>query len=101
MSESGIRITVNGVEYVRVDALLPAPTQIVVAQRGWVYVGRVSVEGDDLVIRDAKNIRKWGTSRGLGELRNGPLPTTVADDYGTVRMPLLSVVSRIDAEGWQ
>jgi hypothetical protein len=100
MSESGLRITVNGVEYLRADARLPSPTQIVVAQRGWVYVGLVSVEGDDLVIRDAKNIRKWGTSRGLGELRSGPLPATVADYYGTVRMPLLSVVSRIDAEGW-
>jgi hypothetical protein len=91
------KLNVNGIEYVRAQA---SETQIVVAQRGWVYVGRVSVEGDDLVIRDAKNIRKWGTSRGLGELRNGPLPATVADDYGTVRMPMLSVVSRIDAEGW-
>lgn len=94
------QITINGVQYMRLDSLKPSDSQIVVAQRGWVYVGLVSVEGDELVVRNAKNIRRWGTTKGLGELRHGPLSGTQTDDYGTVRMPFLSVVSRIDAEGW-
>jgi len=93
-------IKIDEVEYVRADSAKPSDIQIVVAQRGWVFAGRVSVEGDDVVIRDAKNIRVWGTTKGLGELRKGPLSSTKYDDYGTVRMPALSVVSRIDAEGW-
>lgn len=93
-------IKIDEVEYVRAGAQEPSDIQIVVAQRGWVYAGRVSVEGDDVVIRDAKNIRVWGTTKGLGELRKGPLSSTKYDDYGTVRLPALSVVSRIDAEGW-
>lgn len=93
-------IKIDEVEYVRADSAQPSELQIVVAQRGWVFVGRVAIEGDDLVIRDAKNIRIWGTTKGLGELRNGPLPSTKFDDYGTVRMPALSVVARIDVEKW-
>ena len=52
-----------------------------------------------MVIRNAKNIRRWGPSKGLGELRRGPLESTEFDDYGTVRLPAISVVSRIDVDG--
>lgn len=97
------KIVIDGIEYVPSADAPATETQIVVAQRGWVFVGCVSTEGDDLVIRNAKNIRRWGTTRGLGELRNGPLSETKVDEYGTVQLPLLSVVSRIDvAEGaWE
>lgn len=47
--------------------------QIVIAQRGWVFVGDVERTENEVVIKNAKNIRRWGTSRGLGELaQNGP-----------------------------
>lgn len=96
------KITVNGVEYVPAADAPATETQIVVAQRGWVFVGQVSFEGDDLVIRGAKNIRIWGTTRGLGELVNGPLPGTKFDEYGTVRIPAASVVARLDVTGgWE
>ena len=97
----GEKSTLDGVEYVRADSvdLTPSTTQIVVAQRGWVFVGRVSEVGDDLVISDAQNIRRWGTSRGLGELVSGPLPGTTVDPYGTVRMHRLAVVARLDVDG--
>lgn len=93
--ESGI-IKINGVDYIRRSDVKPSPIQIVVAQRGWVFVGNISFDGDDLVISNARNIRQWGTTRGLGELVNGPLSSTKHDDYGTVRMPYLAVIARID-----
>lgn len=92
------KINVNGIDYVPANNAPASPTQIVVAQRGWVFAGQVSQEGDDIVIRDARNIRIWGTTKGLGELVNGPLSSTKYDLYGTVRLPAISVVARIDAK---
>lgn len=66
--------------------------QIVVADRGWVYVGLVAREGDQVVVREANNIRRWGTTSGLGELAlSGPQAETVLDFYGTVRIHVLAV----------
>lgn len=73
--------------------------QIVIAQRGWVFVGDVERSGDDVTITDAQCIRRWGTTRGLGELaRGGPLHSTALDDMGTVRLHALAVVAAIDCE---
>ncbi len=76
--------------------------RIIVAQRGWVFVGRVSREEHEIVIRDAKNIRRWGTAKGLGELYSGPKSATVLDEAGTVRLHPLAIVASIDvdAKGW-
>lgn len=72
---------------------------IVVADRGFVYVGDVVVSGDWCVITNTRNIRKWGTTKGLGELaQNGPLPGTVLDLVGTVRVPSRAVMHLIDTE---
>ena len=49
--------------------------RFVVLQRGWVLVGRYSEKGDRGYLDGASVIRKWGTSKGLGELVNGPLTT--------------------------
>ena len=75
-----------------------AEIRIVVAQRGWVFVGRVSREEHEIVLRDAKNIRRWGTTRGLGELWSGPRTETVLDEGGTVRLHPLQVVAQIDVD---
>ena len=73
--------------------------QIVIGQRGWVFVGDVSRSGDDVTITDASCIRRWGTTKGLGELaKNGPLLTTVLDEMGTVRMHALAIVASLDCE---
>lgn len=73
--------------------------QIVIAQRGWVFVGDVERSGDDVTINNAQCIRRWGTTRGLGELaRGGPLSSTALDDMGTVRLHALAVVAAIDCE---
>ena len=77
-------------------------TQIVVLDRGFVYVGNVTIDGDKVKIADAKNIRRWGTTAGLGQLANGPIAgKTVADPAGEVIAPLKSVIHFIKCnQGW-
>lgn len=59
--------------------------QIVVLDRGFVYVGNVTVTGDTVRIANARNIRRWGTTKGLGQLANeGPTDKTVLDPVGEV-----------------
>lgn len=73
--------------------------KIVVADRGWVFVGDVTANDDGSVtIDNAKNIRVWGTTNGLGQLRNGPTESTIVDDYGTV---MCTPIFTIDVlSGW-
>lgn len=75
------------------------PLQIVIADRGFVWVGNVEHSGEWLIVHDARNVRRWGTSAGLGELAaKGPQPNTKLDPAGTVRVPLRGVVGLIDCE---
>lgn len=79
------------------------PLRIVIAQRGWVFVGRFHQDGDQVTLSDASNVRRWGTKSGLGELAaKGPLADTVLDPAGTVRLHALSIVAQIDCaeEKW-
>lgn len=95
-------LTINGVEYIRADSVQPVPmgpVRIVVADKGFVFVGNVEEHGDGSVtITNAQNIRRWGTSRGLGELINGPTQSTIADPYGTVK--LKPIVQIAVVKGW-
>jgi len=72
---------------------------IVVLDRGFVYIGVTTIEGDWCVIENAKNIRVWGTTKGLGELVGGPTSSTKLDQVGTVRAPMRAVISVIDVDG--
>lgn len=71
------------------------PTQIVVADKGFVFVGDVEDHKDGSVtIRRCRNIRYWGTTKGLGELATGPTPKTIVDNFGTVRLtPILRIAT--------
>ena len=93
-------IKIDEVEYVRKDIVKDTDGEIKIAvvDRGFVYVGRVKVEGDFYVLTNAKNIRAWGTTRGLGELVSGPLSNTKLDAVGTVRIPTRALISLIDVE---
>ena len=72
---------------------------IVVLDRGFVYIGSVEIAGDWCVITGARNIRVWGTERGLGQLAlEGPTDKTRLDVVGTVRAPMRAVISVIDSE---
>ena len=72
--------------------------QIVVAPRGWVFIGFCHKDEFDLVISRAHVIRRWGTKKGLGELVNGPKSETILDPAGIVRVPLCALLARIDCE---
>ena len=74
---------------------------IVVLDRGWVYYApEVSDRGDTLVLNDARCIRRWGTTKGLGELVNGPTPSTVLDVTGIVIAPKRSLIHLIQCKRW-
>jgi len=101
-----ITLVIDGknVDFVRKDSIQPASPimgdkRIIVAGRGWVFVGSCEDHDDGSVtIRSAKNIRRWGTTKGLAELANGPTPKTVIDDGGTVRCTPIVAIAVIS--GW-
>ena len=60
---------------------------------------QITVHGDTLTIENAKNVRRWGTSRGLGELAaEGPKADTRLDPTPTVTVPLRALIHLIDCE---
>lgn len=73
--------------------------QIVVIDNGFVHVGDCSSKDGFLRIDNCKNIRVWGTQRGLGELINGPLKSTTFDPCGVVLVPLSRVVFFMEVIG--
>lgn len=78
-------VVIDGVEYAPVGRE-ERRLQIVVLHRGFVFIGDVERRETEIVIHNAKNIRRWGTKTGLGELaEHGKQANTVLDDAGTVR----------------
>lgn len=78
--------------------------QIAILDRGFVYVGEVTTDAEWCVIENAQNVRRWGTSEGLGELaKNGPTPSTKIDPAGTVRAPMRALIGLIacEASSWK
>ena len=58
-------------------------TRIVVMDRGWVFVAQPSPEpapAGTLRYDNARCIRRWGTTKGLGQLKAGPRRDTVIDE---------------------
>lgn len=89
------KIEVNGETYIlQKDISTPLPEEtlrIVIAQRGWVVIGRYSEKDGEAIVRDAKTIRRWGTENGLGQLAlEGKQEDTVLDEVGEWR-------SKVDA----
>ncbi len=77
----------------------PQPVKILVLQRGWVAIGRHAKDGQEHVLTDASIVRRWGTTKGLGQLAtSGPTSSTVLDKTGTVRAHELATVLVIDAD---
>lgn len=95
-------IVVNGVEYV--EKCNASNFNIVVLDRGFVYIGDTEIKDNMLFVSNAKNIRIWGTSgKGLGFLADGPTNDTRADDVlGVIQAPLHAVIHLIAArkEKW-
>lgn len=76
---------------------------IAVLDKGFVYIGFVTERGDWFEITSAYNIRRWGTTRGLGELVGGPTENTVLDKVGTVKAPRHALVHliHVDEAAWK
>jgi hypothetical protein len=90
---------IDEVLYVRADSVKPAPTgniRIVILPRGWNMIGYFSQEGSKCKLENASVIRRWGTTKGLGELaEKGKLKDTILDPCGTVEFHVLTVIASI------
>jgi hypothetical protein len=76
--------------------------QIVVIDGGFVHVGECRYEGDFLIIEHCRNIRTWGTTKGLGELSSGPTDKTITDPCGIVVVPKERIIFfiKVTGGGW-
>jgi hypothetical protein len=94
-------ITVDGQVYIKKGSEEPKNSniKIVILQRGWVFIGRYSEDGDNCALDNAYSIRLWGTSKGLGQLAlEGKQPSTQLDKAGRVEFHRLTVVATISAK---
>lgn len=85
-----------------------AQIRIVIAQAGWVFVGRYSIEGGEAVIRDGYVLRRWGTNegthRGLGRVAElGPTRETQMDRITDTYVPYHAVIGTMvcTASQWE
>jgi hypothetical protein len=96
MSENK-EVIINGIRYLPVQE--SSPIKIVILQRGWVMIGRFNRVGSDCTLTNAYVIRRWGTSKGLGELaEEGEKRETILDKAGIVKFDYLTVVATIDCD---
>lgn len=90
------KVVIGGIEYEPV-AKDGTRTAIVVADRGYVFVGRISVVDNYVTIRNCSCVRRWGTTKGLGEIAaGGPTTKTVLDPQPVTRIHELQIVQIID-----
>ncbi len=60
--------------------------KICVLERGWVAVGNLEKEGNYYFLLNASFVRRWGTTKGLGEIaENGPTKDTILDKTPTIK----------------
>ncbi len=75
---------------------------MVIADRGHVWVGKVTTDADWAHIEGGRIIRLWGTTKGLNELVKGPLSGTKVDspaDLKVSRKAIIAIVP-VEAEKW-
>jgi hypothetical protein len=102
-------VIINGKKYIPVDTVgkeYNGDIKIVILQRGWVMVGYFERNGSECRLHKASVIRRWGTTKGLGEIaKNGPNPEkTILDKcYGVVEFDYLTVIATIavDEKKWK
>jgi hypothetical protein len=80
-------------EKLAIDGTSSLGKHICVLQRGWVFMGDLYKNGSEYILKNASNVRIWGTSKGLGELaEKGPLSGTKLDPVPTTKFHELTVV---------
>jgi hypothetical protein len=65
---------------------------IVVADRGWIFAGRVSDDGDSLTITDCVNVRSWKTGGFGGLTLSAKDAGAVLDKCAPVKLPKSAVI---------
>lgn len=71
---------------------------IIVADRGFVWVGDCLRENDSLFVSNAQTIRQWGTTKGLGQLATfGPTEDTELDPVECLFIPWRAVIAILPA----
>jgi hypothetical protein len=96
-------ITINGKKYYSEPQKEPeivGNIKIVILQRGWVVIGVWERNGNDCKLHNASVIRRWGTTKGLGELaKDGKLKDTILEKcHGVVEFDYLNVIASIACE---
>ena len=77
---------------------------IIVIESGFVYVGFTSVAQHEIlgkvcILKTSKNIRVWGTTKGLGQLANvGTTKDTKIDFVGVVTIPISKILHFIEVQ---
>lgn len=75
---------------------------IVVVDNGFVFCGECIHDENTLALNKVKQLRQWGTTKGLGELINGPTSKTLIDPIPSVLVPRNRIVFMIpvNASKW-
>lgn len=79
--------------------------QLLAFEGRWVYVGKTEETDKYYIIRNGVNVRYWGTTRGLGQLSNGPTDSTKLDPIPTIRVPIDKLTAggmhEVNQEKWK
>jgi small nuclear ribonucleoprotein (snRNP)-like protein len=79
-----------------------ADSVIVVLDNGFVFYGDLQVVDDTCTLHNASNIRKYGTTRGLGQLAiEGPTKQTVLDKVTSLTFEKARVVFVMESCKWR
>lgn len=74
-------------------------TYLFVLDRGFVVIGKAEIDPDlafHWKLSPGRTVRRWGTTRGLSQLCDGPLQATVLDDPAIRHVPFRSVIEMIE-----
>lgn len=72
---------------------------IVILQRGWIVIGMLFKTNEQYLLKEASVIRKWGTTKGLGEISKfGPTKETILDSISDVIFHELTAIAIIKCE---
>jgi hypothetical protein len=71
--------------------------QILIITNGFVFIGNVKDVDGGVYVTDLHNIRRFGTTRGVGQIAlSGPTKDTVLDPFGEGFFPTHAIVGRIN-----
>ena len=98
-------IEINGEIYIKKIKQFNGPIKIVNLQRWNVLIGRFERDGNMCKLHNASVIRRWGTTRGLGQLASdGPTNQTKLDKCnGLVEFDILTMIFSlsVNEEKWK